>query len=378
MPWKEVTTMSLRLDFVKLALHESANMSELCRRFGISRKTGYKWLQRYQQHGDEALWDQTRRPYTSPNHTPAEIEKLVLQVRNSHPVWGGRKIRSLLIRNGHIDIPSPSTITAILHRNGRMDDEESVKHRAFRSFAKEHPNELWQMDFKGHFAMTVGGRCHPLTVLDDCSRFLLALRACANETRQTVQEQLKSIFRTYGLPDRMLMDNGAPWGDDGNNPYTRLTVWMLRLGIGISHGRPYHPQTQGKDERLHRTLNAELISRRLFSDLVDCQSAFDSWRDTYNHVRPHQALEMSVPGELYEPSPRPFPEVLPPVSYDTGDIVRKVDVSGRISFLHHKFRVGKAFHEQPVALRPTDTDGVFDVFFCHKKIAQIDFHDCKD
>ena len=379
MPWKEVTTMFLRLEFVRLAVHEDANMSELCQRFGISRKTGYKWLNRCQQQGKEALMDQSRRPHTSPSRTPAGIEKLVLQARDKHPVWGGRKIRSLLLRDGYVDIPTgipcPSTITAILHRNGRMDAAESVKHQAFQRFEKEHPNELWQMDFKGHFAMTKGGRCHPLTVLDDCSRFLLGLRACANETHETVVEHLTSIFRLYGMPDRMLMDNGAPWGSDGNNPYTRLTVWLIRLGINISHGRPYHPQTQGKDERLHRTLNAELISRRRFPDLWHCQPAFDDWRDTYNQVRPHQALDMCVPGERYQTSSRCFPETLPPILYDTGDIVRKVDVCGRISFRSRKFRVGKAFHQQPVALRPTDTDGVFQVFFCHNPVAQISFHD---
>jgi transposase InsO family protein len=378
MPWKEVDTMSLRLEFVRLALHEDANMSELCQRFGISRKTGYKWLKRYQQHGKEALVDQTRRPYMSPNRTPVEIEKLVLQVRDMHPAWGGRKICSLLLRGGYGNVPCPSTITAILHRNGRMDAAESVKHKAFQRFEKEHPNELWQMDFKGHFPMTQGGHCHPLTVLDDCSRFLLGLRACGNENRETVVEQLTSIFKHYGMPDRMLMDNGAPWGDDADNPYTRLTVWLLRLGIDISHGRPHHPQTQGKDERLHRTLKAELISRRRFTGLPDCQMAFDDWRDTYNHVRPHQALDMCVPGERYQPSSRPFPEVLPPVLYYTSDIVRKVDVCGRISFRSRRFRVGKAFYQQPVALRPTDTDGLFDVFFCHKPVAQISFHDPDD
>jgi transposase InsO family protein len=375
MPWKEVTTMSLRLEFVRFALHEDANMSDLCQRFGISRKTGYKWLDRYQQHGAEALMDKSRRPQISPNRTPAEIEELVLQVRDRHPVWGGRKINSLLLRRGHTDIPHPSTITGILHRNGRMDTAESAKHKAFKRFEKEHPNQLWQMDFKGHFAMAQGGRCHPLTVLDDCSRFLLGLRACANETHETVVEQLTSIFRLYGMPDRMLMDNGAPWGSDGNNPYTRLTVWLIRLGINISHGRPYHPQTQGKDERLHRTLNAELISRIRFLDLCHCQPEFDDWRDTYNHVRPHQALDMCVPGERYQPSSRPFPETLSTIFYDTGDIVRKVDVCGRISFRSRKFRVGKAFHQQPVALRPTDKDGVFQVFFCHKPVARISFHD---
>lgn len=376
MPWEEVTTMSLRLEFVRLALHEDANMSDLCQRFGISRKTGYKWLDRYQQHGKEALMDQSRRPQISPNRTPAYIEQLVLQIRDKHPVWGGRKINSLLLRKGHTDIPHPSTITGILHRNGRMDADESVKHKAFQRFEREHPNELWQMDFKGHFPLTEGGRCHPLTVLDDCSRFLLCLKACPNETRETVVEHLTSTFRRYGMPDRMLMDNGSPWGGDKDNPYTRLTVWLIRLGIDVSHGRPYHPQTQGKDERLHRTLKAELISRKSLAGLSHSQVAFDDWRDTYNHVRPHQALDMCVPGERYQPGSRCFPEALPPILYDTGDIVRKVDVCGRISFRSRKFRVGKAFHRQPVALRSADTDGVFDVFFCHKPVAQISFHDC--
>ena len=377
MTWKEMDTMSLRLEFVRFALHEDANMSALCRRFSISRKTGYKWLKRYQQHGKEALMDQSRRPHTNPSRTPAGIEELVLQVRDKHPAWGGRKINSLLLRSGHADIPHSSTITDILHRHGRMDADESVKHRAFQRFEREYPNELWQMDFKGHFPLTGIGRCHPLTVLDDCSRFLLCLKACPNETRETVVEHLTSIFRCYGMPDRMLMDNGSPWGTDADNPYTRLTVWLIRLGIDISHGRPHHPQTQGKDERLHRTLNAELISRHSFSDLSDWQRSFDEWRDEYNYVRPHEALGMSVPGEWYQPSSRCFPEVLPPVCYDTSDIVRKVDVCGRISFGNRKFRVGKAFHNQPVAIRPTDTDGVFHVFFVSKPVAQISFHDCE-
>jgi len=380
MPWKEVDIMSLRLEFVRLALHEDANMSQLCRRFGISRKTGYKWLHRRQEEGDEGLRDQPRRPYTSPKRTPAEIEELVLQVRDNHPAWGGRKINHILLRDGHVAIahvPHPSTITDILHRHGRIDPDESVKHKAFQRFEREHPNELWQMDFKGYFPLDgmSGKYCHPLTVLDDCSRFLLGLRACPNERHDTVVEHLTTIFRLYGMPDRMLMDNGAPWGDDADTPYTRLTAWLIRLGIGISHGRPYHPQTQGKDERLHRTLNAELISRHSFSDLPVCQMLFDDWRDTYNFVRPHEALGMSVPGQRYEPSPRSFPEELPPVLYDASDVVRKVDSTGKISFRNVTFHVGKAFQHQSVAIRPTDVDGDFHVFYCQKQIAQISFHD---
>jgi len=376
MPWKEVDTMSLRLEFVRLAQQEDTNISQLCQRYGISRKTGYKWLKRYQQKRQEGLEDQSRKPHVSPRRTPLEIEKHILGVRDKHPSWGGRKINSLLLREGHANVPCPSTITAILHRNGRMESEESVKHKAFQRFEKEHPNELWQMDFKGHFLMTEGGRCHPLTVLDDCSRFLLGLRACDGENRKNVVEHLTYIFRRYGMPERMLMDNGPPWGDDGDNPYTRLTVWLLRLGIDVSHGRPHHPQTQGKDERLHRTLKAELISRKDFANLSDCQVAFDDWRDTYNQVRPHEALDMCVPGERYKTSSRAFPEVLPPVLYDSDEYVRKVDICGRIHFRNRRFRVGKAFYQQYVALRPSNTDGIFEVFFCHKKISQITFHNC--
>ena len=374
MPWEEVSITCLRLDFVKLATQEGANMSELCRCFGISRKTGYKWLERYSHGEKESLVDQSRRPYTSPNRTPAEMEERVLQIRCKHPAWGGRKIRWLLLRDGYVDVPSPSTITAILRRHGHIDPEESLKHRAFQRFQKEYPNELWQMDFKGYFALTEGGYCHPLTVLDDCSRFLVGLRACPDETHETVQDQLTSIFRCYGMPDRMLMDNGSPWGDDADNPYTCLTAWLIRLGIGVSHGRPYHPQTQGKDERLHRTLNAELISRRSFPDLPACQVIFDDWREIYNLVRPHEALDMAVPAERYQPSSRPFPDTLPPVLYDVSDTIRKVDKGGRISFRNHTFRVGKAFRYQPVAIRPTDTDGDFDVFFCQQRVAHISLH----
>ena len=374
MPWEEVSITSLRLDFVKLATQEGANMSELCRCFGISRKTGYKWLERYGHGGKESLVDQSRRPHTSPNRTPAEMEERVLQIRCKYPAWGGRKIRWLLLQDGYVDVPSPSTITAILRRHGHIDPEESLKHRAFQRFQKEYPNELWQMDFKGYFALAEGGYCHPLTVLDDCSRFLVGLRACPDETHETVQDQLTSIFRCYGMPDRMLMDNGSPWGDDADNPYTRLTAWLIRLGIGVSHGRPYHPQTQGKDERLHRTLNAELISRHSFLDLPACQVIFDDWRETYNLVRPHEALDMAVPAERYQPSSRPFPDTLPPVLYDVSDTVRKVDKGGRISFRNHTFRVGKAFRYQPVAIRPTDTDGDFHVFFCQQRVAHISLH----
>jgi len=371
MPWKETTTMSLRIDFIRLAEQESANISQLCRHFGISRKTGYKWLKRYREGGESGLADRSRRPHHSPRRSPAGVEADVVRVRQQHPAWGGRKIKAYLERRGHDQLPSPSTITEILRRNDQIDAEEARKHRPFQRFEMEQPNQLWQMDFKGYFALEEGGYCHPLTVLDDHSRFLLGLKACPNETCKMVQEQLSQVFRCYGLPERMLMDNGPPWGDDANTRHTILTAWLIRLGVQISHGRPYHPQTQGKDERLHRTLQDELLSRHTLTDLPQCQLYFDDWRDAYNCERPHEALQMQTPSSRYVASPRPFPEALPPVLYDTVDTTRKVDEHGKIYFRNRIFRVGKAFRGHPVALRPTNTDGEYDVYFCNQKVAQV-------
>jgi hypothetical protein len=169
----------------------------------------------------------------------------------------------------------------------------------------------------------------------------------------------------------MLMDNGSPWGYDTDNPNTRLTAWLMRLGVQISHGHPYHPQTQGKDERLHRTLANELLSRNAFTSLPQCQVHFDLWRDVYNYERPHEALDMLSPISRYQPSYRPFPEVLPPILYDCEDIIREVDEAGKISFRNRSFRVGKAFRFNPVALRPSQRDGDYDVLYCQHKVAKI-------
>lgn len=372
MPWKETTTMSERAAFIKQAKAEGANISALCRAHGISRKTAYKWLKREKAAGAAGLADQSRRPRHSPGQTGADLERQVLGVREAHPDWGGRKVRRVLQDQGVPAVPAASTITAILRRNGQIDPQAAQKHKPFQRFEREQPNELWQMDFKGFFALAAGGYCHPLTVLDDHSRFLVGLKACPNETYETVQTQLTTIFRQFGLPERMLMDNGSPWGNDWVTHHTILTAWLLRLEIAVSHGRPYHPQTQGKDERLNRTLKDEVIRRHAMNDLTESQAVFDDWWQIYNYVRPHEALQLAVPASRYTPSPRLFPDPLPPVTYEPHDVVRKVDPSGKISFQNRSFRVGKAFRYQPVAIRPAEADGHFDVFFCKQKVAQID------
>jgi transposase InsO family protein len=188
MPWRETTKVSLRLEFVTLALEDDVNMRALCRQYGISPTTGYKWLDRYLREGITGLENRSRRPHTSPHRTPEEMEQRVLALRDKHPDWGGRKISRRLRNLGVLRTPPPSTITGILRRHGRLDPKESRKHRPWKRFEADQPNELWQMDFKGHFALSGGGRCHPLTVLDDHSRFCVGLRACGDEQRATVKE----------------------------------------------------------------------------------------------------------------------------------------------------------------------------------------------
>ena len=376
MPWGEMSAMSLRREFVMLARQEGSNIRALCRRYGIQPRIGYKWLARHAAEGEAGLADRPRRPHSSPGRTPLEVEAEVIALRAKHPCWGGRKLRRRLCELGVENVPQASTITAILHRHDLIDPAQSAQRTAAVRFERQAPNELWQMDYKGHFA-TARGRCHPLTVLDDHSRFALAITACADERAPTTQAALTAVFRRYGLPDRMLMDNGPPWGDGAARPWTIFSAWLLRLAIAVSHGRPHHPQTQGKDERFHRTLKGEVIDRRGWQDLADCAQAFEVWRHVYNAERPHEALGLAAPASRYRPSYRCFPETLAPIDYGPGAVVRKVQAKGEIWFANHEWPVGKAFTGQPVALRPTSVDGRYDVIFCHHKIAELDLREAR-
>jgi transposase InsO family protein len=376
MPFLGMSAMDLKREFVVFASADGANVRQLCRRFGISPTVGYKWLGRYRREGLAGLAEQSRRPKSSRGRTPAAVEAKVIEVRDrSNNVWGGRKIKRALEDRGEADIPAASTITQILRRHDRLTEAGSAEHPGpWRRFERASPNELWQMDFKGHFA-THAGRCHPLTALDDHSRYNLVLAACGDERGQTVRRHLEEAFRRYGLPLAMLMDGGSPWGDPGGDPRTAFTIWLMRLGVRVVHGRPRHPQTQGKEERFHRTLKAEVVSGRSFRDLSDCQRAFDDWRPRYNHERPHEALGMATPAQRYRPSPRPFPEVLRPIEYGPGDEVRKVDGDGFISFKNRPWRIGKGLRGELIALRPTGEDGVFAVHYCAHRIGAIDLHE---
>jgi transposase InsO family protein len=371
MPWNEVSTVSLRLEFVTLAAADGANVRELCRRYGVSPQTAYKWIDRFRAGGAAALADRPRRPAGSPRRCPEPIEAEVLRLRDEHPAWGGRKLRGRLIALGRAAVPAASTITAVLRRHGRLAPGPAQA-AAFVRFEHDAPNRLWQMDFKGHFP-TASGRCHPRTVLDDHSRFALGLMACGDEQDGTVRGHLTALVRRSGLPERVLCDHGPPWGTAGSGQrYSALGVWLLRLGVAVSHGRPRHPQTQGKDERSHRTLKAEVIQGRTFADLEACQRRFDPWREVYNHERPHEALGLAVPASRYRQSGRPFPEALPVWEYGPTDAVRKVACDGTISFKGRPFDLGKAFRGEHVAVRPTTEDGVFGVYFGVHQVAQAD------
>lgn len=374
MPWASRSRMSLVQEFVLLAGREGANRAELCRRFGISRQTGYKWLRRHAMEGPSGLEPRRPGPRVGPRRVAAAVETEVLALRSRHPCWGGRKLRARLLALGAAVVPAASTITAILRRHGRLDATPAP--HAFTRFEAEAANDLWQMDFKGHFPLdgqSDGRRCHPLTILDDHSRYSLAVEACGDERERTVRERLVQVFRRYGKPRRILVDNGTPWGVPGALwALSTLEVWLMRHGIALGHSRPRHPQTMGKDERFHRTLWREALQDRCFADLAACQRHLDRFRHAYNHERPHQALGLAVPASRYRMSPRPFQEALPPIVYGPGDILRRVRNDGYIRLEGRQFPLGLALARQTVAIRPTTTDGLVEVWFSSFEIARID------
>jgi len=371
MPWRSVSIMENRQEFVRLAEQGGVSVADLCRRFGISRQTGFGYLRRHREHGDAGLEDRSRRPRTSPRRSSEATEEHVLRLREAHPSWGGRKLARRLRDQGLEGIPAPSTVTEILRRHGKLDPSDAVKHQPLRRFERGAPNELWQMDFKGHVAMDQG-RCHPLTILDDHSRYSLGLFACGDEMLATVQGHLTAVFRRHGLPVAMLADNGSPWGGSGAAGYTAFEVWLMRVGVRLYHGRAYHPQTQGKDERFHRTLNVELLQGLRITSLAAAQVEMDIFRRVYNDERPHEALGLAVPASRYRASPVGFPEVLPAPEYHATDVVRRVSRDGAVRLRRRRVKLSQAFAGLDVAFRPDGTDGVWRAFFMRFEIAEVD------
>lgn len=371
MGWREVSVADQRREFVMLASLAGANVSALCERFGISRQTGHVWLRRFAA-GESDFEDRSRRPRHSPSRLSGELEAGILSVRDAHPAWGARKIAAVLRRNG-VEPPAASTVHAVLSRHGRIAPDSPG--RAYGSFARDAPNALWQMDFKGRVRLGCGAFLHPLTVIDDHSRFAVGLAACADQRTRTVQTQLERALRHHGLPEAIYVDNGSPWGGGVPGQWTPLRLWLLKLGIKTIHSKPYHPQGRGKNERFHRSLKAEVLALAPLLGFDDAQAAFDRWRHIYNRERPHQALGFATPAERYQPSRRAFPETVPAPQYDPGEIVRRVGTTkAYVSFRNRFWKVPEAFRGETLAIRPRLPDGCFAICFGAHQIASLDLN----
>jgi transposase InsO family protein len=369
-----VSEVQVKLSFVQRATQPDANISALCREFGVSRSQAYVLLARFAQEGQAGLLAKSRRPHHSPTQIAQPMQQRIVELRQCHPAWGARKLHAYLLAQGVPDLPSISAVQAVLRRAQLIDPAQSPKHRAFERFEHPNPHDLWQMDFKGYVLLQDGQQLHPLTILDDHSRYSLRIGVCANERRSTVQAELTAAFQEHGMPLRMTMDNGSPWGDP-HGAFTKFALWLMRLGVQVSHSRPYHPQTQGKDERFHRSLKAELLSRQVFESFAQAKQAIEQWRHLYNELRPHQALAMQPPSSRYAPSPRAYTGHLAPLLYPVDDAVRKVCELGFVSFKGHNYRLGKAFAGERVGIRPAPhQDGLHDVFYSTFRVAQINLH----
>lgn len=370
MPWKERTVEMVRKEFVERVLSGQESKSSLCREFGISRPTGDKWLARHLQGED--LADRSCAPFHTANKTTSDTEKLVLDYRSAHPSIGAVKIRRILGNKGYSDLPCASTVNAILKRNGCISKQASLAATPFERFEKELPNEMWQADFKGHFKMQNGMRCHPLNIIDDCSRFNLCCDALLYETYKEVGPSIKRLFQEYGLPFSLLCDNGNPWGTSQSTGYSKFEVWLMELGVLTLHGRIRHPQTQGKEESFNRSMKRELLNHTTFNDKLDAQRKFDEYRDFYNNERPHMALALDTPSERYTASKIAIPARIESWDYGTGYELRKVKQNGHISWRGQGYFLSEAFGGKTIAVRESRIPGNISLFFRKFRIGRID------
>ena len=355
-----------RVSFVVTARRGEKPLSALCEEFGISRPTGYLWLGRYTRSGLAGIAERSRRPLLCPDRTPPEIEQQVVAARRRYPDWGARKLRVLLQRQG-MEL-THSTIHRVLLRHGLVGVRDGHE-RAAQRFERSRPNELWQMDFKG--PLQKGDVIGPLSVLDDHSRYLLVLQRAARISGEFVREQLESAFGSCGVPDAMLMDHGVPWWSaTGLQGLTRLSVWLMKQGIGLHWGRIRHPQTQGKVERFHGELQ-RAVERRRPAGADDLQTWLDEFRWEHNHVRPHEALQMQTPATRWRPSERRYDPNPPAWQYPAGSRVLKVDSDGKVQLHGQHWVVSRALKGERVQL-VTDQQRVL-VYYCRTLLREFDF-----
>jgi transposase InsO family protein len=373
MPWKECSVMDERLRFVAKLL-DGESMTDVCREFGISRKTGYKIFARYKDHGVEALSDRSRRPVRYANQLPGQIENLIVTLKREKPHWGARKIRELLVRrlDGDVRIPAKSTIHAVLHRHGLVEAIGRPRHRASGTALSPGtaPNELWCADFKGEFKLGNGHYCYPLTVTDHASRFLLLCEALDATREDPVITAFEQLFLERGLPAAIRSDNGVPFASpNALFNLSKLSVWWLRLGIAIERIRPGHPQQNGRHERMHLTLKKE-ATRPPGMNSLQQQARFDVFVREFNTERPHEALAMKTPAELYAASPRPY-RGLPAITYPLHDRDVVVTACGRICMHRKRINLSTVLAGQRVGIKEVD-EGIWIVSFMHYDLGYID------
>jgi transposase InsO family protein len=374
MPWKEHGVIEERMRFVEDFNSGDWDMAELCRFYGVTRATGYKWVDRQAAGGLEGLQDRSRAPRNHPNAVSSAMEDLVIAERSQHPYWGAPKIRARLLRDqAGRAIPAESTIGEILKRHGLTVNRKRRRTTRAASQPLAHagaPNDVWCVDFKGWFRTADGSRIDPLTLSDAYSRFLLRCQALKAADAFHVKPVCAAAFREYGLPVGLRSDNGAPFGSNGESGLTRLTVWWIKLGIVPEHITPGKPQENGRHERMHRTLKQETASPSASHRRAQ-QQRFDQFREEYNHQRPHEALGQQTPATHYHSSPRTYPERLREVEYPADWEVRRVSVGGQMRWRSDNIFVAHALEGERVGLEPR-AEGGWRVWFSFYEVGVLE------
>ncbi len=372
MPWRSKTVEKIREEFVQAAAL-SNNFSSLCREFGITRKTGKKWVERALL--GYALSDRSRAPHSVPGRTSEETEKLIVDLRLANPGFGAKKIRTILEKQGTPNLPCIKTVNNILNRYGLISPEESLKHKPYVRFERDKCNDLWQTDFKGEFKTADGNYCFPLDIIDDHSRFLIKISAFKN-TQNVVISTFREAFYEFGMPRSVLSDNGGQFAGFRHG-FTRFEKWLMDHDVLPVHGRVKHPQTQGKIERFHRSMKSELLNHTVFDDVSDAQRQLREWGKRYNEVRPHEALGMRCPSEVYVPSERQYCDSVKPFEYDPTYHLIKVNKWGYVRFAHFQIFLSETFVGDYIQFRPNPDGNSFLACYRNFIIAEFSTHDGK-
>ena len=371
MPWKEQRTETMREEFVKRVLSHEKSKCALCREYGISRPTGDKWIARY--IAGEKMQDLSRAPKSRPKKTDPETEQKIVEYRERYPAIGALKMRTIMINEHHTGLPSVRTFNEIFKRNGLITKEASEAARPHQRFEKSFPNEMWQADFKGHFKMENGIRCHPLNIIDDHSRMNICCEPLLSETFLEIKPCMERIFREYGLPFSFLCDNGNPWGTQQSTGFTSFEVWLMELGILTLHGRILHPQTQGKEEKFNGSFTRECLKFHKIKDQADATKIFAEYREFYNNVRPHIALNLDVPSSRYRPSDRQYPSQIKEWEYAEDLKIHNVKSTGYITIKGQGYFLSEAFGNKQIAMRESDKGAhLINLYFRQFRIGQID------